>query len=66
MKASKAAARMRRARLRRARRLRYIGLDLRESEVAALVARNLLTPADAEDGRAIRDALYAFLESALR
>ena len=54
-----------RMRLHRARRLaglRCLTLEIRETEIAALVRRGLLHPDSHSDVRAIRTALYALLD----
>ena len=52
-------------RLHRARRsagLRCLTLEVRETEIAALIRRGLLRPDSQYDGEAIRTALYTLLD----
>jgi hypothetical protein len=60
-----AAERMRRHRQRRRDGLRCLGIELRETEIDALVHKRLLKPETRNDTSAIIDALYAHLESTL-
>jgi hypothetical protein len=62
---SAAAERMRRHRQRRRDGLRCLGIELRETEIDALVHKGLLKPETRNDTSAIIDALYAHLESTL-
>ncbi|HEV2624976.1 MAG TPA: hypothetical protein VGV62_07640 [Xanthobacteraceae bacterium] len=59
------AERMRAHRQRRREGLRCITLEIRDSEVDALVRRQLLKPERRSDPNAIVDALYVFLDRAL-
>jgi hypothetical protein len=59
----------RRMRLHRARKLaglRCLTLEVRETEVAALVRKGLLRADSQNDAKAIRDAFYALLDRSLR
>ncbi len=56
------AVRMRLHRACRLAGLRCLTLDIRETEIAALVRRGLLHPDSHSDVRAIRTALYALLD----
>ena len=56
-----AAERMRRSRELRRTGLRYIGLDVRETEIAELVRRRLLAETDRHDREAIATALGKLL-----
>ena len=59
----------RRMRLHRARKLaglRCLTLEVRETEIAALVRRGLLRADDRNDDKAIRDAFYTHLDRSLR
>jgi hypothetical protein len=60
---SPAAERMRRYRERRRRGLSCIKVELRRSEVNALVACKLLEPTEREDRRALAAALHRYLDS---
>ena len=60
---SPAAERMRRHRERRRRGLSCIKVELRRSEVDALVACKLLEPTEREDRRALTAALHRYLDS---
>jgi hypothetical protein len=62
---SPAAERMRRHRQRRRDGLRCLVIELRETEIDALVIRGLLRPETRNDTPAIIEALYAFLDRAL-
>jgi hypothetical protein len=58
----------RRMRLHRARKLaglRCLTLEVRETEVAALVRKGLLRADSQNDAKAIRDAFYALLDRSL-
>ena len=59
---SPAAERMRRYRERRRRRLSCIKVELRRSEVDALIACKLLEPTEREDRRALAAALHRYLD----
>jgi hypothetical protein len=63
--ASCAAERMRRHRQRRRNGLRCLIIELRETEIDALIRKGLLKPEMHNDTIAIIDALYAHLESTL-
>ena len=56
------ADRMRRSRELRRKGLRHIGLDVRDSEIAELVRRQLLAEADRHDREAIATALGKLLD----
>ena len=59
----------RRMRLHRARKLaglRCLTLEVRETEIAALVRRGLLRADSQNDDKAIRDAFYSLLDRSLR
>lgn len=60
-----AAGRMRRSRNRRGRGLRCYMLELRDTEIAALVGRGLLAPGDESNRPAVVKAMYAFLDRTL-
>jgi hypothetical protein len=62
---SPAAERMRRHRERRRGGLRCLTIELRETEVDALVRRRLLNNETRNDPGAIKEGLYAFLDSTL-
>jgi hypothetical protein len=62
---SLAAERMRRHRQRRRQGLRCITVELRETEIDALIWNGLLIPESRRDKNAVRTALYAFLDRAL-
>ena len=62
---SPAAERMRRHRERRRDGLRCLIIELRETEIEALIRRGLLNNETRNDPSAIIDALYAFMESTL-
>ena len=59
------APRMRLHRMRRQRGLRCVTLEIRETEIAALVRRRLLDPDTQNDNKAIRNALYLLLDRQL-
>lgn len=59
---SSSADRMRRSRDLRRKGLRHIGLDVRETEIAELVRRQLLAEADRHDREAIATALGKLLD----
>jgi hypothetical protein len=42
-----------------------VNIQLRETEVAVLIQKKLLTPDARNDTRAIRDALHAYLDRTL-
>ena len=54
--------RMRPHRTRRSAGLRCLTLEVRDSEIAALIRKGLLRPDSQYDGKAIRMALYALLD----
>lgn len=59
----------RRMRLHRARKLaglRCLTLEVRETEIAALVRRGLLRSDNQNDDSAVRDAFYVLLDRSLR
>jgi hypothetical protein len=60
-----AAERMRRHRDRRRRRVRFLGIELFDTEVDALVRRGLLRAETRNDRSAVTKALYAYLDRAL-
>jgi hypothetical protein len=62
---SPAAERMRRHRERRRDGLRCVMIELRETEIDALIRKELLKPETRNDPSAIIDALYAFLDRTL-
>ena len=62
---SPAAERMRRHRERRREGVRCLWVELRETEIDALVRRSLLEPETRHDQNAIADALYGHLERTL-
>jgi hypothetical protein len=62
---SPAAERMRRHRQRRRADVLWLGLELRRSEVDALVRKGLLLEESRRDPYAVMQALYAFLEREL-
>ena len=62
---SPAAERMRRHRERRRDGLRCLIIELRETEIDALIQRSLLNNETRNDPGAIIDALYAFLDDTL-
>jgi hypothetical protein len=59
------AERMRLTRERRRRGLRLLAVELRESEIDALVRRGRLAPQDRASPAAIKKALYGFLNDHL-
>ena len=63
---STSAARMLRHRERRRRGLRFLGLDLREREIEALVRHGRLDPNHRANSDAVRKALYGFLHDYLK
>jgi hypothetical protein len=62
---SVAAERMRLHRERRRKGLRCLTIELRETEIEALIRRGLLKPETRNDPSAVSDALYAFLDDTL-
>jgi hypothetical protein len=62
---SAAAERMRRHRQRRRDGLRCLMIELRETEIDALIRNGLLPPENRHDCDAVQSALYAFLDDAL-
>ena len=62
---SAAALRMRRCREHRRRAMRCVTIELRETEIAALVRKGHLGDEARNDLRALRDALYSFLDQKL-
>jgi hypothetical protein len=58
---STSAARMLRHRERRRRGLRFLGIELREREIEALIRRGRLNPDHRANAAAVRQALYGFL-----
>jgi hypothetical protein len=62
---SPAAERMRRHRERRRDGLRCLTIELRETEIDALIRKQLLNPETRNNPSAIIDALYAFLDRTL-
>jgi len=62
---SPAAIRMRRSRKRRRDRLRCLRIELRETEIDALVNKRLLKPDARNNYGALVKALYAFFEQQL-
>ena len=59
------AERMRRHRDRRRRRVRYLGIELRETEIDTLIRRGFLQPETRNDRNAVTRALYAYLDRML-
>ena len=62
---SPAAERMRRHRERRRDGMRCLRMELRDTEIDALVRKGLLKPEARHDQNAIADALYDYLERTL-
>ncbi len=62
---SPAAQRMRRHRERRRDGMRCLRVELRETEIDALVRKGLLKPGTRHDLNAVADALYDYLERTL-
>jgi hypothetical protein len=62
---SAAAERMRLHRERRRQGLRCLMIELRETEIDALIAKGLLKPETRNDPNAVSEALYDFLDRAL-
>ena len=65
LRRSSAAKRMRLHRERKRDRMRYIGIELRATEIDALVRKGLLRPETRNDAAAIIKGLYTFLERTL-
>ncbi len=63
---SSSADRMRRHRQRRRNGLRCLTIELRETEIDALISKQLLLECDRDDPHAIKMALYEFLDRNLR
>lgn len=62
---SPAAERMRLHRERRRRRLRCLIIELRETEIDALIRKGFLTAEMRNDPKPVRNALYSFLDRTL-
>lgn len=62
---SPAADRMRLHRQRRREGLRCLMVELRETEIDALIKKGLLNNETRNDAGAVKEALYAFLDSTL-
>jgi hypothetical protein len=62
---STSAARMLRHRERRRKGLRFLGIELREREIEALIRRGRLHPDHRANSAAVRKALYGFLDQYL-
>jgi hypothetical protein len=62
---SSSAARMVRHRERRRKGLRFLGIELREREIEALIRRGRLHPDHRANSAAVRKALYGFLDQYL-
>ena len=60
-----AAGRMRRHRQRRRDGLRCLMIELRETEIDALITNGLLLPENRHDYELVQSAFYAFLDHAL-
>ena len=60
-----AAARMRLHRLRKQAGLHCLTFELRETEITALVRKGLLQPDSRYDLKAVRKAMYTFLDRSL-
>ena len=58
---STSALRMRQHRERRRKGLRFLGIELRERQIEALIRRGRLHPDHRADSAAVRQALYGFL-----
>ena len=58
-------SRMRLNRARRGAGLRCLTLEVRRSEIAALIRKGLLSPATQQDNMAVRNALYSLLDRQL-
>ena len=65
-RASASTERMRRSRERQRKGLRCLTIELRETEIDALVRRKRLSNEDRSNLTAIRTAIYAFLDDYLR
>ena len=63
---SASAARMLRHRERRRRGLRFLGIELREREIDALIRRGRLSADHRANSAAVRQALYGFLNDYLK
>ena len=61
---SAAAERMRRHRQRRRDGLRCLMIELRETEIDALISNGLLAAEDRQDYNSVQSAFYAFLDDA--
>ena len=55
-------SRMRLHRARKSTGLRCLTLEVRESEIAALIRKGLLRPNSRQDNAAVRNALYSLLD----
>jgi hypothetical protein len=64
-RSSSVAHRMRLYRARKLAGLRCLTLEVRETEIAALVRRGLLRADSQNDENAVRDALYSLLDRSL-
>jgi hypothetical protein len=62
---STSAVRMLRHRERRRRGMRFLGIELREREIEALIRRGRLNPDHRASSAAVRKALYGFLDQYL-
>jgi hypothetical protein len=62
---SAAAFRMRRHRTRRRKALRCLTIELRETEITALIRKGLLNEDVRNDHRAVKRAFYGFLDRTL-
>jgi hypothetical protein len=62
---SPAADRMRRCRERRRKGLRFISIELRETEITEFIRRGLLNPEMRHDPNAVLAAVYTFLDHTL-
>jgi hypothetical protein len=62
---SLAAERMRRHRRRKRNSMRCLTIELRDTEIDALIRQRLLNPETRNDPSAVIDALYAFLDRTL-
>ena len=60
-----AAARMRLHRLRKQSGLTCLRVEIRDSEITALVRKGLLQPDSRHDLKAVRKAMYVFLDRSL-
>jgi hypothetical protein len=59
------AERMRRHRERQRKGLRFLGIELREREIEALIRRGRIHPDHRANSAAVRKALYGFLDQYL-